>query len=1017
MRRNVLLSFLFLFAVFQFVDAQVRGTVNDQDGFAVADAEVTVRGTEATAVTDENGAFEIDAQIGDVLVVTDMLGATKDFNVTNENMGTLSFGAVTVLETVNILGGIKLDEAQKIGSYTTVKKEDFELTPVTSVDEVLNGRVAGLNFSTNGGHPGSANMVAIRGVGSFIGSSNPLYVIDGVVVGTGADNSGLMTSFNPLSNIDPNQIESVTVLKDASSTALYGARGANGVIVVTTKRGKYNSSTKFTLSTEMSIQDIAFDKQKFMNSSEYMQWGSMALFNSGGYANMQEAYDDLAASTGYDGVTNTDWKEAVRRNAASVNTYNFSATGGGENTSFRAGLSYYENNPLVIGSEFDRISGSFAVDHKASDRLSLGFTGNISSITNDTYSDGGANSNPWLTQWTVLPIYSPYTADGSYNFDLGPSGRHWNPVAIQNTNFLRGNILTFVGSAFADYKLTKDININSQFGMQYQTLDEKSWWNPEFGDGLSYNGLVQQSANRYLDWNWTNTVSYQKVFADIHDIQLHVGMDYQEHKFNSLFQIGADFTIPEPYLNNATDFTLGTNGDLEKWVQYSYFARLNYVLDNRFVITGQLRRDSNSILGDNFKHGTFWSAGAAWNMANEEFMGDAVNLLTLRANYGVSGNIPFANSWGSTYAALAAMGNSPIYGTGGGLTLSESGNSQMKWEESEQINIGVDFGFARNAISGSIDLYSKKTNDALFSSTIVGETPSPVNTIIQNLGNVENKGIEATLTGRPFNREFKWEISGNFAYNKSEVGKMLDPTANYMTSAMKTIREGQLFGEYYTYGWAGVDPTNGDALWYTDETETETTNNRNAASQYFQGKSPFPVYMAGLKNEFSYKGVSLSVFFTGQFDYAVMDAWTNYSMNDGETIWYNQQTSLLYDSWTPENPNASNPRQVYGALNSEGNTSSSQNPSSRWLKDGDHIRLKELKLAYSFGKALERAGIDNLTIYVRGTNLWTHAFDDDLNFDPEANSNAYSQQWQGKGVYDYNSPIMRSYSLGVILDF
>src|SRR5690606_27225151 len=252
----------------------------------------------------------------------------------------------------------------------------------------------------------------------------------------------------------------------------------------------------------------------------------------------------------------------------------------------------------------------------------------ISSINNKTYSAGGANSNPWLVQWTVLPIYNPYNADGSYNLDLGPSGRHFNPVGIQNTDFVKGNILTFIGSAFADYKITDNISINSQFGSQYQTLNEKSWWNPDFGDGLSYNGLLQESANRYFDWNWTNTLSYQKVFAGSHDCQFFVGMDYQEHIANRAFQIGADFTITQPYLDNATDFSLGTSGDRLKWTQYSYFARLNYVLDNRFTITGQLRRDSNSTLGQDNKHGIFWSAGGAWNISKEEFMGDAVNNLT-----------------------------------------------------------------------------------------------------------------------------------------------------------------------------------------------------------------------------------------------------------------------------------------------------------------------------------------------------------------------------------------------------
>src|SRR5690606_3121907 len=343
--RFAFLSALFLLFVGQVVFAQVTGTVQDGDGFPLPDAEVTVRGGDATEFTDENGSFIIEAQIGDVLVITDMFGTSKEFNVSRNNLGVLKLGEAIELTTVTLVGGVTLDVSQKVGANTVVSKEDFELAPVASIDEVLNGRVAGMSFSTNSGHPGGTNIIAIRGVGSFVGTPNPLYVIDGVVVGKGQDAASIMESYNPLTSIDPNSIESVSVLKDASATALYGARGANGVIVVTTKKGKFNQKTRFNLSTDYGIQNIAFDDQKWMNAEEFVRWGGLTLFNAnpGNYQNMQEAVDAFAAQSGWDGVTSTDWLDAVTRNAASVRTYNFSATGGSENTSFRLGGAYTEN--------------------------------------------------------------------------------------------------------------------------------------------------------------------------------------------------------------------------------------------------------------------------------------------------------------------------------------------------------------------------------------------------------------------------------------------------------------------------------------------------------------------------------------------------------------------------------------------------------------------------------------------------------------------------------------------------
>lgn len=1009
------LSALFLLLVGQVVFAQVTGTIQDDFG-PLADAEISVRGSEATAVTDANGRFSIDAKVNDVLIVVDAMGTSQDFKVTRNNMGTLKFGETVELTAVTLVGGIKVEAAQKVGSYSVVKKEDFELTPVASVDEVLNGRVAGLNFSTNSGSPGATNIIAIRGVGSFIGTPNPLYVIDGIVVGKGQDNGNVMESWNPLASIDPNAIESVTVLKDASGTALYGARGANGVIVITTKKGKYNAKTRFNFATDFAIQNIAYDEQNWMNADEYIKWGGLVRNNTPGITeSMDESVEWFKNSKNWDGVTNENWQKAIQRNASTVRTYNISATGGGENTSFRIGGSYYQNKPLVLNTQFDRLSINSSIDHKVGEKLNFGLNTNFSNVEHNGYADAGAFRNPWLTNWTIAPIYPAYNPDGSYNqTNLGGS-ENYNPIALQMTDKMEASVRTFLASINGEYQFAKNFYLFSMFGTQHQSNHELLYYDPSVGDGITHNGLVIKSRMSTFDWNWQNSVSYRNLIQGKHDLAVYLGMEYQEHNYNYVYIDGRDLSLPRPFINFANPENVQAFDDESKWTQISYFSRANYSFDNRYTLTGQFRRDSNSTLGSNERHGFFWSAGGSWTISNEKFMPSLFSNLVLRANYGEIGNIPYADNWGPQYNTYATVGFSN-YAGGSSLTISEAGNPDLKWEVAKQLNVGLDFGFFNNRLNGSIDVYDKQTVDAILPYTITGTTPSPVNSYYANIGDISNKGYELTLGGRPFAGEFTWAINGTFSQNKNIVERMADKD-QLIQSSTRALKEGHSFAEYYTYGWAGVDPTNGDPLFWTDETKTETTNSRSKATPFFQGISPFPTYMASLNNEFSYKGVSLSFLFAGQFDYAVMNRWQNYVTGDGSSTQYNQTRDVLYDSWTPNNPNASNPIQNTGALNSDGIASGSQLPSTRWLHDGDHIRLKTLKLGYSFGDLFKRStGIDNLTVYVRGENLWIHVFDDTLNFDPEANSN-WAGGWEGKGMYDYTSPIMRSFSLGVSIDF
>ncbi len=943
------------------------------------------------------------------------------------------------IDEVILVGGIKLDPAQKVGAYNVVSKASFESTPFSSVDDVLNGRVAGLNFSSASGDPGSSNMITIRGVSSLIGTPNPLYVIDGVVVGKGSDNASLMESWNPLSSIDPNAVESVSVLKDASATALYGSRGANGVILITTKKGKYNQKTKFDFSSETGVQDRAYDKMTLMNADEYIKFGGILMWNSQSqlgttFTNLKEATDFYLDNyePGYNGGS-TDWVKAVTRTSSVVNTYNFGVSGGGANTSFRIGGSYYQNSPLVKTSQFDRLSINTAIDHKASDKLKFGLNLNYSNIKRKTYFGGRASANPVTSSIMISPLRAVYNADGSYNQDLGEGSPTpgFNPVSILDETNQNSTINTLIGSVNMDYQFAKNFYFNSLYGMQAQFMTEIQSvlaGHPVYTIMSNDKGFLGDYRSTIFDWNWSNTLSYRNVFGGRHNVQAYAGMEFQDHTYNNLGVVSYTMNDPRPYFG-FSDTQIADNTDLQ-WRQISYFGRLNYTLDNKYTLSGQLRRDGNSTLGDE-KWGNFWSVGGSWNAMNETFIPNAFSSLTLRASYGVLGNIPYADQWGPQYSKFATLGyNStinwgPYSGYGG---ISSPGNTALEWEESAHLDIGADFGFFNDRLKFTLDYYDKVTDKAIFYAFPSAESGGP-GSYYANVGTISNKGFEVVIDAVPIrNDNFSWNINANGSYGKSIVDKLnvdiqtFEGDTSDGSNELVALSPGHLLGEYYTYLWAGVaqanDATNGikagDGLWFTDGSKTAVTNDKLKAQKGWIGKNAFPTYNIGLTNEFKYKNVSLSFLISGQFDFMVQNGVRSYTMHDGRFPTRNQITDALYNSWTDapgaENYSTDNPKAIIG------NPTSSRLESSRFLNKGDHIRLKEMKIAYSFGELFKNStGINNLTIYARGTNLFTYVFDKELNYDPESTSNSWS--WIGKGRYWYASPVLRTVSMGIQIGF
>ena len=1032
-KRFTSLSVLSLFMMGVLAYAQVSGVLRDANNFPIEEAEVVVKSTGVKVYTDGDGNFNVDAKVGDILKIIDSNGKENTVKVTSTNLGVVRFSKSDAdnieLQTVNLIGGIKLDPAQKVGSYTTVSRDNFESTPVSSVDEVLNGRVAGLNYSTASGDPGSSNMIVIRGVGSILGTPNPLYVVDGVVVGKGADNASLMESWNPLSSIDPNMIENVTVLKDASATALYGARGANGVIVITTKKGKYGQKPRFNFSSDMAVQDIAFDKINMMNASQYHQYGGQNYFNSQQalgttFNSLEDAISQFIKTNDadWDGKE-TDWRKAVQRNQSFVNTYNFSVTGGTNGISYRAGLTYYKNKPLIQTTDFDRKSAILAFDQKITDNLKYGFSVNYTGVERKTIPDANASANPWLSS-LFIPTSKPIYKDGTYNqTNLGEVTEGFNPIGNLNNNYLKGKVDTFLGSFTAEYKFLKYLTFNTLFGGQRQIMDELVWWDPSYGDGIAQNGFMQTGDTRIWDWNFTNTLSFRKKFNDIHDIDFAVGTDYQDHEYKLRQQQGRDFSEPIPDFQYSDpdkfiDVRTGA-GTFFKWRQDSYFSKLSYIYDNRFTFAGQFRYDRVSVLPKKNRGGLFWSVGGSWNIGKEEFLkgSSVVNNLILKASYGRLGNVPFADMWGNQYYYNSLVSSSTTtpypYGDDYYTIISSAGNANLDWEISKQLDVGFEMSLYKDALGITFSYYDKQTEGALFNAVTKPESGDP-SSYIANVSDISNKGFEVTLTSSPFRKEFKWDINANFSRNINKIEKLNIEEDIYVLDDMRALSEGQLLGEYYTWLWAGPnnDPNVGElgvGSWYTDATKTATTTDKSKAEKAWLGKSAFPKYLVGISNTFSYKGLSLSVLFTGQFDFYVHNGFHSFFFNDGNFPGRNQIADAM-DYWTPENTDAANPKPQ---LN---NPNNSRLESDRWMRKGDHIRLKEVKLAYNFGdKFKQQTGVKNLVLYVKGFNMWTHAFDKNLNFDPESVENAWS--FEGKGVFNYTTPIIKSLSIGMSLDF
>ncbi len=1003
-------AFLFLFGMLLTCttvgfsqNSTISGTVSDENGEPLVGATVRVEGTSIGAITDLDGRYVLNdvPSSAERLIVSYVGYDPASISITSSTINVEMTSGVA-LDNVIVIGYGEIDKRKYTGSYTNIKSEEVENSQFANIEQTLQGLSPGLQVIAPSGAPGSNASVILRGQGSLSAETGPLWVIDGIPV-VANDNSQNTTSSTYLAGINPADVMDIQVLKDASATAIFGSRGSNGVILLTTKKGA-EGKTKVRLNTEWGFQDDAFYDFEVLDGAGYVELLAQGLFNTGSpnYPTLDVARQVATNFSRWDGTTTTNWSDEVRRSNAIQANNVLSVSGGNDKTNFYLSGSYYKNEPLITDSEFDRQTAALRVNHSAG-KLQLGMKLSAGFFKQVMPSESAAFRNPSLGSLLYTPTITPYNSDGSYNVN-GVSliaGSNANPLVYILEDDEQNLNQTYRGSVDGTLDIVNGLKFTSAASFENNITEETQFQNDTYGDARNQGGRAIDINGRFFNWSWANYLGYANDFLDERlELDATIGMEAQEYEFKDLglqvigFSPGNKIRVPDGGSTVEANF-----GNVDGSSFVGYFARTGFTFDRKYTLSGSFRRDGSSRFGTVNRFGDFWSVGAGWDIAREDFISntDFINTLKLRASIGEAGN---ADGIG-LFAHIPKFASGVNYGGIAGGAVTQVANPGLAWEVTQQTDIGLDFDLFEGRIGGSVDWYLKESKGLLFNSNLsrTGGYPS----VLENLGNMDNTGVEVALRIIAVNKpDLNWTISPSFSSNKNEV-KSLAGGLNEQVAGTKIIRVGESIRTWYMRDYAGVDPNNGDPLWYVDETKTTTTNNGNLAARVTGYGESIPPINAALTNSIRYRGFTLSALMNYAGNFKVYDQWAFIYDSSGGFGAENKLSRILNNTWTPENKNAKYPKYVFGGNNNANRTS------SRYLYDGDYIRLRDVKLQFAFPpEFFEKLKLQGLDLYLHGTNLATWTFDDDLYFDPETGLN---------GLYNLTVPQMKAVTMGANITF
>ena len=937
-----------------------------------------------------------------------------------------------VLDEVMVVAYGTVKKSAFTGSATVVDQDKIK-SPAVSFDKSLAGQVSGVQVMSNSGQPGSGTSFRIRGSGSLKASNEPLYVIDGVAT-TSTEYSSIAeeneSSSNILSSINPNDIESITVLKDAAAAALYGSRAANGVVVITTKSGKegkarVNFNAQFSWSKLGKAYDMmsSADMYKMIYQGYRAKGETMEEANASAQGalthnpyNVENPLDENGnVVDGAKLVVDTDWQKEVFRTAPSQD-YNMNVSGKNDKTNYFFSIGYTKQGGITPASDFKRYSAKANINTKVNRWFNAGLNVTFSHSIQNTTVESSAGASPLynaLSFPNAVPVYivdnegNPVLDENGnkqYNF-TNPVSRDFNPLAIPLMDVNRSKFYRLLASGYAEITFFKGFFFKTVFSPDYVSTDEHRYWNKEHGNGPTYNGRLDKYHHVDLMYTSTNTFNYTNVFKDVHSLNVMAGMEYWQSTYETLYAGGRGLLGDMQELAGASG-SFSPSSDTTKETLISYFGRAEYAYKDKYNFSASLRADGSSIFGADTKWGTFWSLGASWRINQEDFLKDIewIDNLKLRLSYGTSGN----KSGLARYASLGLWTTSAdyLYGSNIGVGHEQLVNALLGWEKQGMFNVGVDFSFW-NRFYGSVDFFNKTSDGLLYDVPLALQ--NGLSSITMNAAKTSNTGFEIVLGANILRGPLVWNMDLNASFIKDKIKDLNGENDVRMTDYQKIWSVGGSQYEFYMPTWAGVDPDNGNPLWYkvNDDGTRTTTSVYSEATYERQGRST-PLAYGGFINTFSYKNFDLTIQLNYSLGGKIYDNIYAGMMHDGATTAQNMHVDAL-EAWTTPGQQTNVPKY---AIN---NATNSASLSSRFLYDATNVKLKTITLSYTLPKNL---GVFSKVI--SGAKLWVSA-DNLCTWFADKGYKGYDDidiyGVQGYKTYPYSFPTPRTFSIGANLTF
>ena len=1046
MKRKLMLLLTCLFMGIGLVTAQtqkVTGVViSEEDGQPVVGASVLAKGTTVGVITDVDGKFTLSG----------IPSSAKTLQISYIGMQTAEVAIAPNIRVILKTDSKALDEVVVVAygtqsartvtaSVSTVRADALKDVPSVSFDQMLQGRASGVSITTPSAGVGQAPIVRVRGVNSITSGTSPLYVVDGVPIESG--NLSYLANANALADINPADIVSMDVLKDAAAAALYGSRAANGVILITTKQGQ-SGKVKVSYDGFVGFSN-ATDFYEMMNAQEYVDFKNLAVKNRYGT-------DELSLTTGYVSpygnkafnmmkdangkYVDTDWKDAAFQNGLSQ-SHSVAVSGGSDKVRYYLSGNYTTQEGIVKGDKYDRLGVKANINVQATDWLKVGMNTNVTTGTTSYVDAARRGSNFAVGGFPRLALINApnlpmYNEDGTPYYlaqGLGYGGNtvfstFSNPAAILSLgNGLSSDVTRFIGVFYAEATPLKGLSLKTQYGVDYARIEEQRFWSPLHGDGVNSKGLANAYNTKNNRWTWTNTATYNFSLGQ-NNFNLLAGTEASERN-NSRWTAQRKDLQDDKFVVFQGPFGSATaGGSLSNNTMVSYFGRINYDYASKYIVSLNYRRDGYSALSEKNRWGNFGGVSAAWRVSEEGFfkpLRNVVDDLKIKGSYGVVGNTDIYD-----YASKSFY-SSYNYGINGTYGLAQIADPNLKWESSEKYSIGFNARLL-DRISVDFDYYYTKSSDLILD---VPQSPSkgiPGNIITTNAGKMKNSGIELTVSADVIrNSQFTWETSFNITTNKNKVISLADGVENILKGDNGGLEitnitvPGKSIGRLYLYPTAGVDPKSGRRVFITPEGDRTLLMFEKGGWFYEDGTeyagefepvdcgNTLPTWYGGWTNNFKYKGFDLSLFFQFSGGNKIYNG-TKASVSDMR--YWNNSKDVYKKYWTPERTHAEYPMPIYGDNYSNG----SALPISDLVERGDYLRLKNVSLGYTFNtKNWSKAvGISALRLYIQAQNLFVITGYSGM--DPETLTNVESATLSG-GTDKNTLPQARTYTIGVNLTF